>query len=286
VTSTGAAAAASFSFAPATGGASTGGGFGGGGGEFGASSGGFGMATRGTGGFGASVAPSWCTASAAPAFGGTGGFGASAVPDGGGGDFLARDSDWRPNMCMQEEAEEEDAAFDGGEGDAWGDNLTACAHPPLATLACCQPPHQPDEVGASQKPSLVGDKAPTPAASSACDTSIRGQDIERALAVCDNAGADVAPQKCKAVRRTSIFGRRHNNKENKEPAPHTEPQTKWVTCAGTCQGKFGWSVGSQQYYHAQNKKPPRFCDACATQRNNKRKLPLEYGHVICDDSIL
>ena len=284
MTSTGAAAAASFSFAPATGGASTGGGFGGGAGAFGASSGGFGMATRGTGGFGASVAPSWCTASAAP--GGTGGFGASAVPDGGGGDFLARDSDWRPNMCMQEEAEEEDAAFDGGEGDAWGDNLTACAHPPLATLACCQPPHQPDEVGASQKPSLVGDKAPTPAASSACDTSIRGQDIERALAVCDNAGADVAPQKCKAVRRTSIFGRRHNNKENKEPAPHTEPQTKWVTCAGTCQGKFGWSVGSQQYYHAQNKKPPRFCDACATQRNNKRKLPLEYGHVICDDSIL
>ena len=128
-----------------------------------------------------------------------------------------------------------------------------------------------DVLDASQKPSLVGDKAPTDAASSACDTAIRGQDIERALAMCDDDGADVALQPCRTDRRTSIFGRRNKNKENKEPAPHTE--TKWLTCAGMCQGKFGWSVGSQQYYHAQNKKPPRFCDACATQRNNKRKLP-------------
>ena len=70
--------------------------------------------------------------------------------------------------------------------------------------------------------------------------------------------------------RTHSYNRTH--KENKEPAPHTEPQTEWVTFAGTCQGKFGWTVGSQQYYHAQNKPPPRFCGACATQRNNKRKL--------------
>ena len=166
--------------------------------------------------------------------------------------------------------------------DAWGDNLTACAHPPLATLACCQPPHQPDEVGASQKPSLVGDKAPTPAASSACDTSIRGQDIERALAVCDDDGVDVAPQKCKAVKRTSIFGRRHNNKENKEPAPHTEPQTKWVTCAGTCQGKFGWSVGSQQVLPKQD--APAILRCLRNPAQQQAQTTLEYGHVICEDA--
>ena len=61
-----------------------------------------------------------------------------------------------------------------------------------------------DVLDASQKPSLVGDKAPTDAASSACDTSIRGQDIERALAMCDNDSADVALQPCKTDRRTSI----------------------------------------------------------------------------------
>jgi hypothetical protein len=102
---------------------------------------------------------------------------------------------------------------------------------------------------------------------------LREEDIERALAVGDDEEAAVATTKYKAVKRTSIFGRRHNNKENKEPSPHTPPQTKWMTCWGTCQRKFGWSVASQQYDHAQNKKPPQFCDACATQRHNKRKLP-------------
>ena len=92
--------------------------------------------------------------------------------------------------------------------------------------------------------------------------------------MCDNDSADVALQPCKTDRRTSIFGRRNKNKENKEPALHTEPQTEWVTCAGTCQGKFGWTVGSQQYCHAQNKPKPRFCDAYATQRHNKRKLSV------------
>ncbi len=166
------------------------------------------------------------------------------------------------------------AADDGGWGDAWGDDATPCAQQPLATPARSPSIAQPDLLNATQRPLLDGDKAPADAASSACDTAIRGQDIERALAMCDNDSADVALQPCKTDRRTSIFGRRNKNKENKEPALHTEPQTEWVTCAGTCQGKFGWTVGSQQYCHAQNKPKPRFCDAYATQRHNKRKLSV------------
>ena len=117
---------------------------------------------------------------------------------------------------------------------------------------------------------------------SACDTSIRGQDIERALAVCDDDSADVAPQKCKAVKRTSIFGCRHNNKENKEPAPHTEPQTKWVTCAGTCQGKFDWSVGSQQVLPKQD--APAILRCLRNPAQQQAQTTLEYGHVICEDA--
>jgi hypothetical protein len=166
------------------------------------------------------------------------------------------------------------AADDGGWGDAWGDDATPCAQQPLATPARSPSIAQPDLLNATQRPSLDGDKAPADAASSACDTAIRGHDIERALVMCEDDGADVSLQPRGPNRRNPIFGRRNKNKENKEPAPHTEPQTKWVMYAGTCKVAFGWSVGSQAHCRTENKPPPRFCCACANQRNNKRKRAL------------
>jgi hypothetical protein len=103
------------------------------------------------------------------------------------------------------------------------------------------------------------------------------QDIERAFDVDDGEEGAVASTKSKPVKRPPIFGRRHNNQENKEPSPHIPRETMWRTC-WTCNREFGWSAPSQQHYHAHNKKPPQLCDVCATQRhNNKRNLSWNTG---------
>jgi len=108
-------------------------------------------------------------------------------------------------------------------------------------------------------------------------------------------------------RRKFIFGRRDNDKENKEPAPHTnnkentepaphtndkknkepaphnEPQTQWVMCQGTCKVEFGWSVESQAFHRTQNKQPPRFCLFCADARNKRKndKAGRSYVSRLC-----
>ena len=148
---------------------------------------------------------------------------------------------------------------------------TQCAPQPLATPARPPSTTQPDLLNATPRPSLDGDLTPADAASSACDTASRGHDITRALAISEDDGADVALLPAGPSRRKLIFGRRDKNKENKEPAPHTEPQTQWVMCEGTCKVEFGWTVGSQEHCRTENKPPPRFCRECAGQRNNKRK---------------
>ena len=59
--------------------------------------------------------------------------------------------------------------------------------------------------------------------------------------------------------------------KNKEPAPHTEPQTQWVMCKGKCKVEFGWSVESQAHYRTHNRPPPRFCLFCADERNKRKR---------------
>jgi hypothetical protein len=71
-------------------------------------------------------------------------------------------------------------------------------------------------------------------------------------------------------RRKSIFGRRGNDRENKEP-PQRRASTDamWVMCEGTCKAHFGWTVASQAHYRQQNKPKPRMCPACAHQHNHR-----------------
>jgi hypothetical protein len=70
-----------------------------------------------------------------------------------------------------------------------------------------------------------------------------------------------------------------NDKKNKEPAPHNEPQTQWVMCQGTCKVEFGWSVESQAFHRTQNKQPPRFCLFCADERNKRKKDKADRRYV-------
>ena len=71
------------------------------------------------------------------------------------------------------------------------------------------------------------------------------------------------------------FIKGNNDKENKEPAPHTEPPPTWVMCQGTCTVEFGWSVASQAFYRTQNRPPPRFCLFCADERNKRKQAKAE-----------
>ena len=101
-----------------------------------------------------------------------------------------------------------------------------------------------------------------------------------------NVSASAGPS-----RRRNIFGRQDNDKENKEPDPHTnnkentepaphiEPQTQWVMCQGTCKVEFGWSVGSQAFYRTQNLQPPRFCLSCAVARRKRKQDKADRRYV-------
>jgi hypothetical protein len=238
------------------------------------------------------IAPSRPPARAKTAFVAAVGDGESDEPDDGDYDLLARASDWRLPVCMQEEIAHGAPAFDGAEGDAWdGDHQSLTTHAldvseresaATATLRgedielCEEDIERALTVGddeAAAVAALAEGDVEEAAVATLSGCQLCEEDIDHALAVGDGEEAAVASTKSKAVKRTSIFGRRHNNKENKEPSPHIPPLTKWMTCWGTCKREFGWSVPSQQYYHAQNKKPPQFCDDCATQRhNNKRNL--------------
>ncbi len=107
----------------------------------------------------------------------------------------------------------------------------------------------------------------------------------------EDDGADVALKSAGPSRRRNIFGRQDNdkenkepdphtnNKENKEPAPHNEPQTQWVMCQGTCSREFGWSVGSQAFYRTQNLQPPRFCLCCADARRKRKQDKADRRYV-------
>ena len=91
----------------------------------------------------------------------------------------------------------------------------------------------------------------------------------------EDDGADVALRSAGPSRHKCIFGRRDNDKENKEPAPHIEPQTQWVMCQGTCKVEFGWTVESQAHYRTQNRPPSRFCLFCADERNKRKQAKAE-----------
>jgi len=110
---------------------------------------------------------------------------------------------------------------------------------------------------------------------SGCATARCGDDIARALAISEDDGADVALPSARLSRRKFIFGRRDNDKENKEPAPNTEPPPTWVMCQGTCKVEFGWTVESQAHYRTQNRPPPRFCLFCADERNKRKQAKAE-----------
>ena len=114
---------------------------------------------------------------------------------------------------------------------------------------------------------------------SGCATARRGDDIARALAISEDDGADVALPSARLSRRKFIFGRRDNDKENKEPAPDTEPPPTWVMCQGTCKVEFGWTVESQAFHRTQNKQPPRFCLFCADERNKRKKDKADRRYV-------
>ncbi len=184
-------------------------------------------------------------------------------------DVLASASDWSPPVCVQEEtahgapdvSERESAAT----ATLRGEDIELCVAHIERALAVDD--DEEAAVATLASPNL------NPFALHSAGCLLSHQDIERAFAVDDGEEGAVASTKSKVVKRTSIFGRRHNNQENKKPSPHIPRVTMWMTCWGTCKREFGWTVPSQQYYHAHNKKPPQFCDACATQRhNNKRNL--------------
>ena len=177
-----------------------------------------------------------------------------------------------------------------------GETGTSSAPQPLATLARSPSTPQPELLTATTRPSFDGDQTPADSAASGCDTARRGDDRAWARAVRgEDDGADVPLKSAGPSRSRNIFGCQDNDKENKEPAPHTndkentepaphtkdkknkepaphnEPQTQWVMCQGTCKVEFGWSVESQAFHRTQNKQPPRFCLFCVDARNKRKK---------------
>jgi hypothetical protein len=74
-----------------------------------------------------------------------------------------------------------------------------------------------------------------------------------------------------SIASTRFLDKPLKNRSLKEPAPHTEPQTQWVMCKGTCKVEFGWSVESQAHYRTHNRPPPRFCLFCADERNKRKR---------------
>ena len=185
-----------------------------------------------------------------------------------------------------------------------GETGTSSAPQPLATLARSPSTPQPELLTATTRPSFDGDQTPADSAASGCDTARRGDDRAWARAVRgEDDGADVALRSARPSRRKCIFGRQDNDKENKEPAPHTndkentepaphtndkenkepaphiEPQTQWVMCQGTCKVEFGWTVESQAFHRTQNKQPPRFCLFCADERNKRKKDKADRRYV-------
>jgi len=153
-----------------------------------------------------------------------------------------------------------------------GETGISSARQPLASPARPPSKTQPELLTATTRPSFDGDQTPADSAASGCHTARRGDDSAWALAVGgEDDGADVALRSAGPSRHKCIFGRRDNDKENKEPAPHTEPPITWVMCQGTCKVEFGWSVESQAFYRTQNRPPPRFCLFCADERNKRKK---------------